>query len=225
MTFPPDAKLTLDLERFVLGSGYWLHTRVLPAPDTDPVELEPSLLVRLNTMTQPDAIARVCTRADLEGYLEVSPPMYRDLYELTGPSIQAAVFAGEIAVGDGVMILCPDIWKHINPLATTFLTTVYALTPWTNTIIVSNRFPCAYTLGMHYSTSGILSHSGLDAVAQRYNPTYDMYCRVREDYTRFDDLSAAINKLESIRAEAQGLVKDYERSGSSFEGDTTETFT
>jgi hypothetical protein len=52
-----------------------------------------------------------------------------------------------------------------------------------------------------------------------------MYCRVWEDYTLFEDLTEAINKLESCRAEALGLVKDYERSGTEFEGVSEELFT
>jgi len=52
-----------------------------------------------------------------------------------------------------------------------------------------------------------------------------MYCRVDADYSCFGDLSEAINKLISLRAEAQGLVDDYDRSGNEFEGISEEIFT
>jgi len=227
MPFPPDAKLTLEMERFILGSGYYLHTKVITGPtNTDPVELEPSLLVRLNTNTQPDALARVCSRTDLEAYPEVLYPV-RDLFELTGPSIVAALGLGSIVVGDDVIITCPDLWQHINPLVTSFITTVAAIGAYNTSILVVDKFPAPYDLGMDYViSSGMVTHAaGSDAIAQRYNLNHELYCRVKDDYTRFDDLSEAINKLNSVKLEAQGLVNDYETSGSSFEGDETETFT
>jgi hypothetical protein len=52
-----------------------------------------------------------------------------------------------------------------------------------------------------------------------------MYCRVTEDYTAFTTLSEAINKLAAVRAEAQALVDDFDRSGTEFEGFDEEFYT
>lgn len=222
-------KLTLDLERFVLGTGYYLHTAVDTDPlKTDPVELIPSLLIRLSTATQPDVIARVCTRTDLEEYPEFTLPNVLGLYELSGTSIQAALMSSTPPiVGDDVDIVCPDLWLHIDPLTATFSTTIYSIPIANTSIVVVHPFPAPYFSGLEYTIThtGTVRAHDVDAIAKRYNPNTEVYCRVSEDYSMFTDLSEAINKLIAIRAEAQGLVDDYEESGTEFEGISEEVFT
>lgn len=231
-----DAKLTLDLERFVLGSGYCLHVEVDTAPaKTDPAELFKSLLVRLRTTTQPEVLARVCARTDLAGYREKLPaplvPFEFYLVRLSAPEIQAAM--GSIVVGDDIIIdPIPELWAHSpNPGAPSpFTARVWATGGLgTDYILADVEFP-TYAKGVTFQVTEHLvpanvRASGTDGEVYRHNPDGEMYCRVGEDYTLFEDLTEAINKLESCRAEALGLVKDYERSGAEFEGDTEETFT
>jgi hypothetical protein len=228
MVTPIDAKLTIDLDRFVLGSGYYLQTKVVigdPAK-TNPPELEKSVLVRLATITQPEVIARICSRTDLAAYPEPTPPMTLHRVQLSSPSIQAALASPTPPLpGDLVTVQFPDIWEHIYPGSSPFVTTVAGV-GFTDFVAVSNEFP-TYFSGLTYTiTRGpLLIVGGVDGKASRYNPNGDMYCRVTEDYTAFQDLVQAINKLEAVRAEAQGLVDDYDRSGAEFEGYSEEFFT
>lgn len=236
-----DAKLTLDLERFVLGSGYCLHVKVDPPPPvvdptkTDPPELQKSLLVRLRTITQPEVFARVCARTDLAGYREklLAPlvPFEFYLVRLSAPEIQAAM--GSIVVGDDIIINpIPELWAHSpNPGAPSPFTARVWVTGGLGTdyVLADVEFP-TYAKDVSFQITehlvpGNVRASGIDGEVYRHNPAGEMYCRVWEDYTLFEDLTEAINKLESCRAEARGLVKDYERSGTEFEGDTEETFT
>ena len=229
MTFPPDAKLTLDLERFVLGSGYYLHMTVVIDPlKTIPAELEKSLLIRLRTATQPEVLARVCARTDLAAYPEIvaAPvvPYEFHLLKLGAPEIQAAM--ASITVGDDIIISpIPDLWAYMG--WSTFTATVQALGgTGTDYVIASLNFPSFFTgLTFQIKNGTTVIASGVDGITSRHNPGAYMYCRVGEDYTGFTDLSEAINKLEAVRSEALGLVKDYERSDAEFEGDTEELFT
>lgn len=231
-----DAKLTLDLERFVLGSGYCLHVKVDTAPaKTDPAELFKSLLIRLRTITQPEVLARVCDRTDLAGYREIEPapavPYEFYLVRLSAPEIQLGM--GAIVVGDDIIIdPIPELWAHSpHPGAVApFTAQVWATGGVGSDYVIADvPFP-TFSEGIAFKITehlvpGNVRATGTDGVVYRHNPNGEMYCRVEEDYTLFADLTEAINKLEACRAEAQGLVKDYERSGTEFEGDTEETFT
>jgi len=223
MTTPPTI-LTVDLDRVTLGTGYYLHSTVVSSDPTKtyPSELEPSLLVKLSTTSQPDALARVCTRLDLEEYGEPVLPYTLGLYELAGPSIAAAI--ASIHVGDAVSILCPDIWTYLGH-GVNFITTVAAIGFYGDSVLVAAPMP-SYFNGLTYGISlGMALHAtGTDAIARRYNLNGDLYVRVRDDVTQFTDLSQAINKLFSIRAEAQGLVDDYDRDGTEFEGYSEEGY-
>jgi hypothetical protein len=216
--------LTIDLDRVTLGSGYFLHSTVVSADPlkTNPAELEPSLLVRLATSTQPDALARVCTRTDLEQYGEPIPPNILGLYELAGNTIQGDI--ASINVGNTVTITCPDIWTYLG-YGAAFVTTVSAISFLGDSILVATPMP-SYFANLSYTVSAGMSvkSTGTDAIARRYNLNGDVCVRVKDDVTQFTDLSQAINKLESVRAEAQGLVSDYDRDGTSFEGYSEEGF-
>jgi hypothetical protein len=226
MVLPLPTKLTLDLDRITLGSGYFLHTSVVTGDPTktNPPELEPSLLVKLSTTSQPDMLARVCTRLDLEEYSEPSAPYFLGLYELAGPSIASAI--GSIQVGDAVNISCPDIWAYLG-YGATFVTTVVDFPPSGDSVLVAAQMP-SYFNGLSYTISlGVIVHaSGADAIARRYNinGNPNLYVRVPDDVTCFTDLSQAIAKLNAVRAEAQGLVDDYDRDGTEFEGYSEEGY-
>lgn len=224
-----DAKLTLDLERFLLGSGYYLHTTVNTDPlKTTPSDLINSLLVRLDTSSLPEVLARVCTQPDLLAYPEVSPPYTLHLVRLSSLDIRINLM--NIHVGDTITINpIPDIWERILGSPAPFVATVAlvgnpALTDdW---VLASFQFPCyADNLSFVIEHLGSPVSSGSDGVAGRYNPNAEMYCRVANNYTAFSDLAEAINKLESVRAEAQGLVTEYEEYDAAFEGVSEETFT
>lgn len=231
-----DAKLTLDLERFVLGSGYCLHVKVDTAPaKTDPDELFQSLLVRLKTITQPEVLARVCSRGDLEAYRAIVPaplvPYEFYLVRLSAPEIQLGM--GSIVVGDDIIIdPIPELWAHTpNPgVVAPFTAQVWATGGVGSDYVIADApFPTfaegvAFKITEHL-VPGNVRATGTDGVTYRHNPNGEMYCRVEEDYTVFTDIIEAINKLESCRSEALGLVKDFERAGTEFVGDTEETFT
>lgn len=231
-----DAKLTLDLERFVLGSGYCLHVKVDTAPaKTDPAELFKSLLIRLRTITQPEVLARVCSRGDLESYHEIvlAPliPFEFYLVRLSAPEIQAAM--GSIVVGDDIIIdPLPELWAHTpNPgVVPPFTARVWATGGLgADYVLADVEFP-AYAKDVAFQITehlvpGNVRASGTDGEVYRHNPNGEMYCRVEEDYTVIADIIEAVNKLEACRAEALGLVKDYERAETEFVGDTEETFT
>jgi len=231
-----DAKLTLDLERFVLGSGYCLHTKVNTDPlKTDPADIFKSLLIRLRTTTQAEVLARVCARTDLVGYPEIVPapvvPYEFYLVRLSSPAIQTAM--GSIVPGDDIIIdPIPDLWAH---LPTPGVVNPFTAQVWgtggsgTDYVIADVPFP-TYAAGLSFqitehSVPGNVRATGVDGVTYRHNPGGYMYCRVEEDYTLFADLGEAVNKLEACRAEAQGLVDDYDRSGTEFVGSTEEMFT
>jgi len=229
-----DAKLTLALERFTLvGPTYVLHTAVDTAPaKTDPAQLFNSLLICLNTISQPDYLARVCTRDDLELYSEVvaapATPYEFHLIKLHASGIQT--FMGSILVGDDIIITpVPALWNYIGG-AVPFMARVLVVGgTGTDYVLADTAFP-AYANGVTYaitehSVPGNIRASGVDGVACRHNPNSALYCRTLEDYTCFTDILEAIDKLEAVRAQALGLVKTFERTEAEFVGSDVELFT
>lgn len=220
-----DARLTLDLERFLLGSGYYLHTSVdIDPAKTKPTDIYDCLLVRLNTTSQDEEIARICTPPDLAAYPERSDPYTLDYVQLSSPTIKANL--SEFTVGDPITIdPIPDIWERILGSPAPYTATVVAVgNPATDDwVIASIQFPC-YAKELAFTIVGSTTVSGTDGVACRYNPDGETYCRARVNYTRFENLGEALNKLTAIRAEAQALVTDYETYENTFEGSSEEVF-
>ena len=221
------SKLVLDIERFMLTPDYWLHVAVdMGSTKTEPPELYSCLLIRLKTSTQPEVLARVCSWSDLS-YPEVlaapAVPYEFHLVKLNSTAIQAAL--STITVGDHVSIYpIPDVWEYILGSPAAFTTTVVAFA--SDGVLVALPFP-TYAADLVYNIhqpAGAPLVSGTDGVASRYNPSGYLYCRTIEDYTSFTNVSDAVNKLEAVRAEAQGLVSSYQDNAVVFEGTTEEVF-
>lgn len=229
-----NAHITLDLERFTLtGPIYVLHTVVDTSgvAKTDPPQLFNSLLICLSTLSQPDYLARVCTRSDLELYAEVvaAPVVPYEFHpvRLHAPDIQTNM--ASILVGDDVIISpVPALWNYVQGAAPFTAQVVVVGGPGTDYVLVDTDFPTysdsfTYKITEHLNPANVRAN-GTDGVACRHNPSSALYCRTVSDYTCFTDILEATDKLEAVRAQALGLAKEFDRTEEEFLGTSVELF-
>ena len=229
-----NAHITLDLERFTLtGPVYVLHTLVdtSSAAKTDPPQLFNSLLVCLSTISQPDYLARVCNRGDLELYPEVvaAPVVPYEFHPVKLHASDIQTNMASILVGDDVIINpVPALWSYIRGVLPFTARVLVVGGTGTDYILVDTDFPAysdvlTYQVTEHLNPANVRA-SGTDGVACRHNPASALYCRTVLDYTCFTDILDATDKLEAVRAQALGLAKEFDRTEEEFLGTSVELF-
>lgn len=210
-------KLVIDFERRAVGSppgadGYYLHTKIDVAKTT-PDELEPCIVFTSST----EIIARICTFSELSSIAATTAAFTT----FTAPSLSAA----SVVDTDEIRItVAPILWSEIGYTVPTDydITTVVSPTE----VVVSSAFP-AYATGITYnvirSGSPVWGTDKTDGeVLRTYAGTPDAFYRIKEHYDLFADLDTANNMLDSLRAQAQSLVDEYNRD--KYTGISEETF-
>lgn len=229
------AKITATFDQRVTLDGYCLGVTISDYDDTDPVDLERCLLVSLAGSSN---IVRAATVLDLYNY--TTPTVYT-LNQITGDGVFNLV-----EVNDTInFYTIPEHWA-LTELAET-LSLVVSNTDFaaslgsislTTSSLVNAEFSCGF--------DGVLDLEVLDSLGDTrvpraqyqvvvgrfpdggtlptYNQVLQTYYPVKRSVTIFSNVTEAMNKMESVKAELQSLVTESNTAGVEFETTSTEVF-
>jgi hypothetical protein len=221
------ASLTLAFDRDTLSEGFYLETEVTAATDIDL-----SCLVAVKgTASTPETIVRIATLEDLAGIAEAPAGGYLHLWD--------PAFAGAAPIVTDIVRVTsvPAMWteKLGYVLGDHVVDDVDILANrWVRVSAVS-PFP-SYGTGISFkiynATLTTLKYTGvMTGTATRdlytdpaaWNPR--THYRMPTSYSVFSALETAINKLISLRTQAQSLVDNTALYLDSYDGSGPETFT
>jgi hypothetical protein len=229
------AKITATFDQRVTRNGYCLGVTISDYDDTDPVELENCILVSLGGSSN---IVRAATVLDLYSY--TTPTVY-PLNQITGDGI-----FNSVQVNDTInFYTIPEHWEITESAETLsmavsnndFAASLGAIS-LTTSALVNAEFSCGF--------DGILELEVLDSLGDprvpraeytvvvgrfpnggtlpTYNQVLQLYYPVKRAVTIFPNVTEALNKLDSIKAELQSLVTESNTAGVDFETTTVEVF-
>lgn len=217
------AKLTIEYDKAVLGSGYYMKTRILPFPDTDPAgSLEESIIIQEASSIQDERILRIADPNELVA-LGVAPAL-------------AIFFSLDFGLhstvgGDTLRLPMTDEWLKLGFVGTHIDFRILA--PVGITGVQIDPIGAVYPIPSFYRgdfevydgyPATTLQFSGNNGYTRRGISGSSSTYRISEHVDMFEDIVIASNKQTSLEAEAQALIDATNIDETSYSGTDVEIY-
>lgn len=223
------AQLTIEYDKDILGSGYYMKTEVLPFPATEPAgTLEESIIIQEASTTQDERILRIASPTELVELAVAAPLVFFSATEFSGVTVNP---------GDTLRLPMRDEWVKLGHVGMFLDFMVLAQFGAIIEIDVAGAvypFP-SFCRGVFQVFSGYPGPSGplpwpipyvtgSNGYTVRNSVGNSDAVRVSEHVDMFSDIIVGANKQEALSAEAQALIDATNIDETEFSGVDVEVY-